>query len=283
MTSRVLPLALVLATVAAPCAAQRTPADLTSARLAAPASAFASDAQPGQLRSPGVAARNRSPVLGALGGALVGGALTFLVSQVAWNDWDTADNADFSSRRMTLTLGGTALGALGGALLSHRSSSHAAGANGGFSMQVIAPPEIRQSTAVNAYDLVQALRPAWLRGTVVTSHPALNPNPTATARVARSPDGKLPPMPTTEAADPARRSEDSANPDARRGVRVYVERSLRGDVNSLRDIDVSTITSIEFLDTAAAGYRLGPGNPSGAIVVHITDTPAPQRVHTRGN
>ncbi|HKP76058.1 MAG TPA: hypothetical protein VJT67_10980, partial [Longimicrobiaceae bacterium] len=100
------------------------------------------------------------------------------------------------------------------------------------------------------------------------------------ARVARTPDGKLPPMPTTEAGNPAARSEDAANPDARSGVRVYVERSLRGDVNSLREIEVSTITSIEFLDTAAAGYRLGPGNPSGAIVVHITTTPAPQRVHT---
>jgi hypothetical protein len=28
------------------------------------------------------------------------------------------------------------------------------------------------------------------------------------------------------------------------------------------------VTSLEFLDTAAATYRLGPGNPSGAIVVH---------------
>jgi len=279
MTSRILSLALLAATVAAPCAAQRTAEDLSSARLAAPSTAFASDAQPMQLRSPGTAARNRSPVLGALGGALVGGALTFLVSQVAWNDWDSSSNTDFSSRRMTLTLGGTALGALGGALLSHR-SSHRAGASPGFSMQLITPAEIRQSPTVNAYDLVQALRPAWLRGTVVSGHPALNPNPTAGARVVRSPDGKLPPMPTTEAADPARRSEDAANPDARQGVRVYVERSLRGDVNALREIEVSTITSIEFLDTAAAGYRLGPGNPSGAIVVHITDTPVPQRVHT---
>ena len=52
------------------------------------------------------------------------------------------------------------------------------------------------------------------------------------------------------------------------GVRVYVERGFVGDIFSLRQMTVSEVTSLEFLDTAAATYRLGMGNPSGAIVVH---------------
>jgi hypothetical protein len=288
MSSRILPLVLALATAAAPCAAQRrASADLSSARLsAAPSASLAPDPAPRQLASP-AAARNHSPALGALGGALVGGAMTWLISQVAWNDWDASDNADFSSRRMVLTAGGSALGAIGGALLAHRSGGHAVGRGGAFNAQVITQAEIRQSRAVNAYDVVHALRPHWLRETVVTSHPALNPDPTAGAGgAARTPADQgraIPstPQPTEETEPAGARAEEMSNPGARRGVRVYVERNLVGDVNALRDIEVSTITSIEFLDTATAAYRLGMGNPSGAIVVHITPTGPPVQIRER--
>jgi hypothetical protein len=58
----------------------------------------------------------------------------------------------------------------------------------------------------------------------------------------------------------------SASDDA--GIRVYVERGYVGDIWSLRQIPVADVTSLEFLDTATATYRLGQGNSMGAIVVH---------------
>ena len=251
----------------------RARADLTSARLAAasPRADAAALALPAAA-SPATA-RDRSPVLGALGGALVGGAFSYLVSQLAWNkDWDSGGNAE-NGRRMAVMAGGGALGALGGALLSHRTPGEARTRAGAadFADAAITTGDIRNSTAVNAYELVQALRPQWLRVRVATSHPSLDPNPTT--RVGGAPAGaEQGPMPTTPVEDPNLRANDESRPDARRGVRVFVERSLRGDVNTLRDILTSQVTSIEFLDTAQAAYRLGLGNPSGAIVVHISSS-----------
>ena len=275
---------IVLAFAAAtPCGAQRANLDLAFARLAAPLPAptarlARSDALPAAW-SP-ASSHGHSPALGAVGGALVGGAMSYLASQLVWNDWGSSADADFSGRRMAVTAGGSALGALGGALLAHRTPrarTHGAGAAGPGS-QLIAPAEIRASRAVNVYDLVEAVRPQWLRAQLVTSHPALDPNPTSHGGGAPgSPPGSSPspqsPQPTTEFESPAARAEQMGNPDARRGVRVYMERSLLGDVNTLRDIPTNAVTSIEFLDTAAAAYRLGPGSPSGAIVLHITRAP----------
>jgi len=285
MKHALLPAVLACAIVAAPCGAQRASADLASARLAAastgPRAEYAQTAAPSATRSP-AAPRSHSPVLGAVGGALVGGAMTFLVTQLAWSDWDASHNAEFNGSRPLVIAGGSALGALGGALLAHRSPRQrplAAGASASdMRWQLISPAEIHQSTAVNAYDLVESLRPQWLRPRLVTSHPALDANPTARSGAAPRDHGSTGwssperPQPKSETESRADRAEQESNPDARRGVRVYVERNLLGDVSALRDILVNTVTSIEFLDTAAASYRLGQGNPSGAIVVHIATT-----------
>jgi hypothetical protein len=98
------------------------------------------------------------------------------------------------------------------------------------SNSVITEDEVRASTASNLYEMLQALRPHWLRN--------------------RGPTGNT-----------------DVNLD-QQGVRVYVERGLVGDLNALRQITTREVTTVEFLDAAAATYRLGQGNPSGAIVVH---------------
>jgi hypothetical protein len=281
-----LPALLACVAVAAPCGAQRASMDLASATLAASSSAPGAEharlAAPSATRSP-AAARGHSPVLGAFGGALVGGAMSYLVSQLAWNDFDSKDNADLSGRRRVVIAGGSALGALGGALLSHRSPRQRVLAPGATAAdlrsQLISPAEVRGSTAVNVYELVESLRPQWLRPRQANTRAELDPNPTTRAQAPRdraSAPGQWPtserPQPKAETESRAERAEQESNPDARGGVRVYVERSLVGNVNALREILTSTVTSIEFLDTAAAGYRLGPGNPAGAIVVHITSS-----------
>lgn len=48
---------------------------------------------------------------------------------------------------------------------------------------------------------------------------------------------------------------------------VYLDRARLGGVPSLSDVSAGTVTSLEFLDPAAANYRFGAGHPHGAIIV----------------
>lgn len=240
MTKRLLPL-LLLAAAAAPAAAQQRVAyDASLARLApsaaAPVAAAPALSQAGRVRqAPGTARR----ALAVLGGAVLGAGAGYLTSQVAWSDWDKSSNSEFKQRRMSFTLAGGAVGALTG-LFVGRHLGGGAGAPGmpgrplAASTSVVSEEEVRGSTASNLFELLQALRPHWLR----------NRGPTGNTEI---------------------------NVD-QQGVRVYVERGAVGDVNALRQISPREVSSIEFLDAAAATYRLGQGNPAGAIVVHTGRT-----------
>lgn len=48
---------------------------------------------------------------------------------------------------------------------------------------------------------------------------------------------------------------------------VYLSTARMGGVQALSEISVASLTSLQFLDVAAANYRFGPGHPYGAIVV----------------
>lgn len=48
---------------------------------------------------------------------------------------------------------------------------------------------------------------------------------------------------------------------------VYLGRARMGGVQALSEIAAGTVTSLEFLDPAAANYRFGAGHPYGAIIV----------------
>ena len=98
------------------------------------------------------------------------------------------------------------------------------------SRNLITEEEVRASASTNLYELLQALRPQWLRVRGDNAHAEVN----------------------VETA----------------GIRVYVERGYVGDLNALRQIATTEVTSVEFMDAATATYRLGQGNPLGAIVVH---------------
>jgi hypothetical protein len=250
MKLRALALVLSAAVVTAPAAAQRV-VPAPSARLetafavAAPAPApltATGSAVTGQRASSGSRA-----ALHLLGGALIGAGAGFLTSQVAWSDWDKTSNSEFKSRRLGFTLGGSALGAITGLVLGRHSAVAGSYTGPAPTAQVnpntlITEEEVRASTAQNLYQLIQELRPSWLRRGGVTGHTVPNPDPEA--------------QPTAQSA-----ADDT-------GLKVYVERGYVGDVWSLREIPVTQVSSLEFLDTAAATYRLGQGNPSGAIVVH---------------
>lgn len=54
-------------------------------------------------------------------------------------------------------------------------------------------------------------------------------------------------------------------------VVVYLGTARLGGPQALSEIPVSSLTSLRFLDVAAANYRFGPGHPYGAIVVSTSD------------
>jgi hypothetical protein len=95
---------------------------------------------------------------------------------------------------------------------------------------MITKDEIATAHATNAYEAVMALRPAMLRYRGKT---------TITG-------------------------SDTGYP------RVYLDRQLYGDIESLKSLDVGSIRSIHFYNTAEAASRFGLGNASGAIEV-VTD------------
>jgi hypothetical protein len=243
MKLRALSLLLLGAAAAVPAAAQRR-AEPVARLQAGPAPSAAPALAPEASRGKGRASAGRAAV-SMLGGALIGAGAGFLTSQVAWSDWDKSSNSEFKSRRLGFTLGGSALGALTGLVLGRGT-----GGTDAYQGRVAPPPasrasviteeEVRASTATNLYQLVQALRPLWLRR-----------------------DGRGGQTNSDKPDDPSVAISAVAG-----GVKVYVERGVVGDIFALRQIAVTDVTSLEFLDAAAATYRLGPGNPAGAIIVH---------------
>jgi len=235
MSTRLLPLVLLAATAAAPAAAQRRASfDASAARLDAAPRAEAAPAAAARAGRGG-ASSGRS-ALTVLGGAVIGAGVGLLTSQVAWSDWDKSSNSEFKSRRLGFTVGGGALGALTALVVGHRSASPMTTTAGAVaapvagSRNLITEEEVRASTSANVYELLQALRPQWLRVRGDNAHAEVN----------------------VETA----------------GIRVYVERGYVGDLNALRQIATTEVTTVEFMDAATATYRLGQGNPLGAIVVH---------------
>lgn len=232
--------------MSAPAAAQRRIAAIDAAAphpgaattgLSAATLADADDDAAGERRYAGSARSTRRSVIAVLGGAMIGAGAGYLTSQVAWSDWDKESNSEFKTRRLNFTLGGSALGAITGLFVGHRMGAEAQpGVPGAVRAPeprrgtLITEQEVRASTATSVYELLQALRPQWLRVRGDNAHADVNVETT--------------------------------------GIRVYVERGFVGGVDALRQIPTAEVTTVEFMDAGTATYRLGQGNPLGAIVVH---------------
>jgi hypothetical protein len=89
--------------------------------------------------------------------------------------------------------------------------------------------EVRASAARNGYDLVQSLRPQWLRGRGATS------------------------LRSTEPTLPV----------------VYVEGIREGATDSLRRIGTDVIARVEYLGASDATNRYGTGHTGGVILVSL--------------
>lgn len=108
--------------------------------------------------------------------------------------------------------------------------------------------EVRASSEANAYDLVQALRPQWLRE---------NHKETIRTKKVERPSGNRNDIEIAIVSD---------EPD----IVVYLDNTKFGTVESLRDISVAGVGSLEFMSPAKATFRWGSGHTKGVIVVHST-------------
>lgn len=97
--------------------------------------------------------------------------------------------------------------------------------------RVVLLPEIRTSGEANAYQLVETHRPLWLH----------------------------------------RRGPESVLPEVDGDVVVYLNDARMGGRNALREIPLTVVGAIRFLDAAQANFRFGRSHPYGAIVIS-TDT-----------
>lgn len=123
---------------------------------------------------------------------------------------------------------------VGVALASVATGACASGGGGrsaaeGRQSDVIYRSEIAKSSALNAYDAVRLLRPAFLAGRGPTS-------------LLRTREGSNSPM-------------------------VYVDNQRFGDSSSLRNIPIDGIVEIRFVGATQAQLRWGMDHPAGAILV----------------
>lgn len=106
---------------------------------------------------------------------------------------------------------------------------------------VITLDEIQGGYHANTYDLIQSLRPAWLR-----------------PRGAQS---------IGEAARGAGVGRQVNVEPGQNQLLVYMERARLGGPESLRQIDPLTVGLITYLDRTQATFHFGPGHLHGAIVL----------------
>lgn len=103
---------------------------------------------------------------------------------------------------------------------------------------VITLEELGSSSATNAYEAIQRLRPEFLRGRGVVPTGAVDPG----TRASRGGLGAVP-------------------------IAVYLNDNPLGGVEALRTIEISAVEEIRFYNSADATTRWGTGNAAGAIQV----------------
>ena len=110
------------------------------------------------------------------------------------------------------------------------------------SRDLITTEEIGKSGAQNAYDLITSLRPNWLNTRGEHSF-------RETARTQGRSEVVTPGLPM---------------------VVVYLDNARLGGVETLRQVLVPALTSIQYFDAKAATFKWGAGHSHGAILVSTT-------------
>lgn len=119
----------------------------------------------------------------------------------------------------------------------------------------ISAEEVRGSTATDAYQLVQSLRSMWFTRREARLSTKFRPSPR------RDPEGVLPQADQSPA-------QNTPTDEGRDGLIVLLDVALLGGRESLREIPVNRIASVEFLTPEQAQLRYDRRTRDGAIVVH---------------
>lgn len=197
--------------------------------------------------APRTRARARSAarsVLHTVGGAVVGGWLGLVTSQVVKSDWDKKSNDEVAGHRAGFAIGGALFGGASGLLIGTRGSSELEAslrrARRG-DQEIISQEEVDAASASNVFELVQRLHPEWLRerGTQSFSEGDKVQGDVQGTSV-------TPGLPT---------------------ILVYQDNARMGGVEALRTIPIADVGTVQFLNAAQATYRFGIGHAHGVILI----------------
>ena len=188
-------------------------------------------------------------VLHTVGGAVVGGWVGFVGSQVTLSDWEKETNGSFSSERRAWVAGGMVVGILGSRLIGGTSAPGRPVMEvrrPASSRNVLTREQIEGSGASNVYDLVLTERKEWVvpRGT------------NSFQESARGSGGGM---------GPAARLSSTPGQAA---VVVYLDDVRLGEIERMREIMINDIMEIRFIEPQEAAYRYGSGHSHG--VIHLS-------------
>lgn len=170
----------------------------------------------------------KNRVLTGLGAAALGAGVGFFASQINQSDWTEVPGHHEANRGVWAAVGGGIGFAVGFSFpIGGKRPAQDPLPVPAGGRSVISFEEIQGASVDNALDVVRLLRPEWLN--------------------TRPPD---------------RLGETQA-----KGSTVYLDDFRYGDLDSLRSIHASMISSIRFVSAAEATARWGPGNVMGVIQV----------------
>ena len=139
--------------------------------------------------------------------------------------------------------------------------------------RVITTEEIDQAQETNAFDVVQKLRPEFLR--LMAQRPTFGPGgmaagasgrasggaPSGGAGAAAGSDGGANPLPEPDGG--------YSHPDPQPTAAVLVDGTEIGGIDELRQIPSNTVAEIRYLSGSDAETRYGPRFPAGVIEVTL--------------
>lgn len=185
-----------------------------------------------------------------VGGALVGGWVGYVGSQVALSDWEKETNSSFNDQRSAWVAGGVVVGLLGSRLIGGTTAPGRpvvdVRPSGG--RNVLTREQIITSGASSIFDLVSTQRREWL---VTRGTNSFRESP-------RGSGGGMGPGASLN-VEPGKAT-----------VVVYMDDIQLGGVEQMRNILISDIMEVRFIEPREAVVRYGSGHAHGVILLKTT-------------
>lgn len=189
-----------------------------------------------------------SALVHTVGGAVVGGWLGWMGSQVSMSDWDKSSNGELLRQRAGWVAGGAVAGVVVSQLIGRTSPPRASMPTlepyRGGDRSVITRASIQASGATDAYDLISGLRPEWLSAERGVNRWSESARGSASGIGAATRVEITPGEPT---------------------IVVYLNTSRLGGLDTLRDIPIYDLQRVEFIGPTEAVARYGTGHAHGVI------------------